>query len=118
MSCHHRQQDTERHHQRQEGEWEHCRNIIEQQLLERKKQDKVQCIIDSQVALQHAVDMAVKAGQDALVSADDQTEERCQTQIEKIIKEAAINATEECDNKTDYKIRNAEDRVTRNGGKI
>lgn len=101
---------------RRESE-EHCRNILEQQLLEQKKQDKVQCSVDSQVAVQHAVDMAVKAGQDALVSAIDQTEERCQTQIEKVIKEAVKNATEECANKTNYKIRDAEDRVKREWGK-
>ena len=101
---------------RRESE-ELCRNILEQQLLEQKKQDKVQCSVDSQVAVQHAVDMAVKAGQDALVSVVDQTEERCQTQIELAIKEAVKNATEECASKTDYKIRDAEDRVKREWGK-
>jgi len=101
---------------RRESE-KHCRNILEQQLLEQKKSDKVQCSVDSQVAVQHAVDMAVKTGRDALVSAVDQTEKRCETQVEKAVKEVLKNATEECVNKTDYKIRDAEDRVKKEWGK-
>eukprot|EP00091_Calanus_sinicus_P009880 TRINITY_DN22951_c0_g1_i1.p1 TRINITY_DN22951_c0_g1~~TRINITY_DN22951_c0_g1_i1.p1 ORF type:complete len:124 (-),score=37.96 TRINITY_DN22951_c0_g1_i1:190-561(-) len=61
--------------------------------------------------------MVVKAGQNALVSAVEQTEEQCKTQIETAIQEAAKNATEESASKTDYKIKEAEDRVKREWGK-
>ena len=54
----------------------HCKTILEQQLKEQTKQHQVQCSIDSQVAVQHAVDMAVKTGQDTLISAVEQTERR------------------------------------------
>merc|ERR1719431_378398 len=95
----------------------HCRIILEQQLLEQRKQQEIQCSIDSGIAVQHAVDMAVKTGQDALVSAVDQTEKRCGVQIEKIIEEAAKNGSEECIKKTKHRIEEAEDRVKKEWGK-
>ena len=101
---------------RRESE-KHCRSILEQQLLAQEQQDKVQCNIDSQVAVQHAVDMAVKAGHKAMIVAVDQTEKRCETEIEKALKESIKNATEECGNKTNDKIREAEDRVKKEWGK-
>ena len=95
----------------------HCRIILEQQLLEQSKQQQIQCSIDSGIAVQHAVDMAVKTGQDALVSAVDQTEKRCEIQIEKKIQEAIRNGSEECAIKTKHRIEEAEDRVKREWGK-
>merc|ERR1719320_2335413 len=95
----------------------HCRIILEQQLLEQNKQQQIQCSIDSGIAVQYAVDMAVKTGQDALVSAVDQTEKMCKIQIEKQIQEAIRNGSEECAIKTKHRIEEAEDRVKREWGK-
>merc|ERR1711874_612749 len=95
----------------------HCRAILQQEVVEQKKAVQVQCSIDSQVAVQHAVDTAMQAGQDALIAAVEQTEKRCGAQLEQKMKEAAMNASEECAKKTEYRIKEAEDRVKKEWGK-
>jgi len=95
----------------------HCRNILEQELHVQGKKSQVQCSIDSQVAVQHAVDMAAKAGHKALIAAVEQTEKRCGIENERVLKEARKNMTEECDIQNRDKIREAEERVKEEWGK-
>ena len=101
---------------RKESE-EHCRRILEEEVEKQRKQDQVQCNIDSQVAIQHAVNMVVEAGQDALVSAVDQTEKRCVVKINEARLEAEAEANSVCSNQTEREVREAEDRVKKEWGK-
>ena len=84
---------------------------MEHHLADQREKILADCSADAEVAVQHAVDMVVEAGKDALAVAVKQAEERCRVEKDIAIEEAVGNEIETCSFKMKREVSKAEERV-------